>query len=111
MMVLFDVQMSCRRRAAVTALALPMGRLDTPCVWLARCRSWAPWRLVKTEGKIKGPARPCLQSQSARGVAAARRLLACVSSRSANPEGIGPGCVLSSTRHAALRWSLCHGHA
>jgi hypothetical protein len=115
MMVLFNVQMSCRQRAAVAALALPMGRLDTPCVRLARCRSWAGSRrlqgLVKTEGKIKGSARACLQSQSARGVAAARRLVACVPSRGANPGGIGPGRVPSWMRYAALRWSWCHGFA
>jgi hypothetical protein len=111
MMVLFNVQMSCRQRAAVAAPVLPMGRLDTPCVRLARCRSRVPWGLVKTEGKIKGPARTCLQSQSARGVAAARRLVACVPLRIANPEGIGLGRVPSSMRYAALRWSLSHGHA
>lgn len=111
MMALFNVQMSCRQRAAVAALVLPIGRLDTPCVRLARCRSWAPWGLVKTEGKIKGPARVCLQSQSARGVAAARRLLACVPSRSENPVAIGLGRVPSSMRYATLRWSVCHGLA
>ena len=66
MMVLFNVQRSCRQRAAVAALALLMGRLDTPCVRQACCRSWAPWGLVKTEGKIKGAARAGPQSQTAR---------------------------------------------
>ena len=108
MMVLFDVQMSCRQRAAVAAMAPPMRWLNTPCALLVRCRSWAPWGLAKTEGKIKGPARACPQSQSARGVAAARRLLACVPSRSANQGGIGVGGVPSWMRFAASRWSLCH---
>ncbi|MDO8771267.1 MAG: hypothetical protein Q7K57_21700 [Burkholderiaceae bacterium] len=111
MMVLFNVQMSCRQRAAVAALALPMGPFDTPCVRLARCRSWAPWGQAKTEGKIKGPARACPQSQSARGVAAARRLLACVPSRCANPEGIGLGRVPCSMWYATLRRSVCYGNA
>jgi hypothetical protein len=105
------VQISCRQRAAVTALTLPLRHRDTPCVWLAHSRSRDPRRQAKTEGKIKGAARPCPQSQSARGVAAARRLLACVPSRSANPEGTGLARVPSSIRYATLCWGLRHGLA
>ena len=104
-----NVQISCRQRAAVAALALPNGQRDTPRVWLVTCRSWERMREAKTEGKIKGSARACLKSQSARRVAAARRRVASEPSRSANPEGAGPDHVLSSMRNAALRWSLCHG--
>lgn len=68
-------------------------------------------REAETEGKIKGPARACPPSQSTREVAAARRRVAFVPSRSANPEGIGIVCVPSSMRYAALRWSWCHGLA
>ena len=109
MMVLSMVRMFCRQRAAIAALALPIGQLATPCVRLARCRSWGPWEPVKTEGKIKGPARAGPQSQSARGLGTARRLAACVPSQNANPQGIESGPVPSVMRFAALRWSLCHG--
>lgn len=111
MMVLSIVQMSCRQRAAIAALALPIGQLGTLGVRLARSRSRNLRGPVKREGKIKGPARTRPQSQSARGVDAARRLAACVSSRSENPQGIEVSCVPPSMRYAALRWSLCHGLA
>ncbi len=111
MMVLPIVRRFCRQRAVFAALAPPFRRLDTPCVRLARCRSWAPWRLMKTEGKIKGPARARPQRQSARGLGAARRLAACVPRWSSNPQGIRVGRVPSWMRSAALRWSLCHGVA
>lgn len=110
MMVLSIVQMSCRQRAAFAALALSVGQRGTPGVHLAQSRSRDRRGPVKTEGKIKGPARARLQSQSARGVDAARRLAACVPSQNANPQSIRAGRVLSSMRFAALRWSLCHGH-
>lgn len=111
MRVLCIVQMSCRQRAAIAAPPLPVMQHGTPCVRLARCRSRDPRGPVKTEGKIKGPARAGPQSQSARGVGAARRPVAGVPSRSANPTGIGFDRVPSSIRFAALRWSLCHGLA
>lgn len=106
-----NVQISCRQRAALAALALPLRQRDTPGVWLAHDRSQDPRGQAKTEGKIKGAAPACPQSQSARGVAAARRRLACVPSRSANHEYTRACRVPSSMRYAALRWSLCHGHA
>lgn len=103
------VQMYYRQRAARAALALPVWQRHTTGVWLAWTRSRAPWGPVKREGKIKGPARAGPQSQSARGLGAARRLAACVPSQSANPQGIELGRVPSLMRSAALRWSLCHG--
>ncbi len=109
------VQMSRRQRAAIAALALHIGQRRTPCMRLAGCRSRDRSRRLqgaaKTEGKIKGPARAGPQSQSARGVGAARRLVAGVPSRNANPTGIGFDRVPSSTWFAASRWSLCHGLA
>ena len=105
------VQMTCRQRAARAALALPVWQRRMSCMGLAWIRNRAPWGPVKREGKIKGPARAGPLSQSARGVAAARRLVACVPSRSANPEGTGLGSVPSSMRYACPRWSLCHGLA
>lgn len=106
-----NVQTSCHQRVVPAALALPIRQRDTPGVWLAHSRSQDPRGQAKTEGKIKGPARTCPQSQSARGVGAARRLIACVPSWSANLQGIELGRVPSSMRYATLRWSLCHGLA
>ncbi len=105
------VQMPCRQRAARAALALPVWQRCKHRMRLAWTRSRAPWGPVKREGKIKGPARAGPQSQSARGLGAARRLAACVPSQNANPQGIRVGRVPSWMRFAALRWSLCHGLA
>lgn len=105
------VQMSCRQRAERAAPGLPVWQRHTSGVWLAWTRSRAPWGPVKREGKIKGPARTRPQSQSARGLGAARRLAACVPSQNANPLGVELGRVPSLMRYAILRWSLCHGFA
>lgn len=107
------VQISCRQRAARAALALPVWQRCKHRMRLAWTRSRAGSRRlqgpVKREGKIKGSARAGPQSQSARGLGAARRLAACVPSQNANPQGIRVGRVPSLMRFAALRWSLCHG--
>lgn len=109
------VQISCRQRAAWAALALPAWQRCKHRMQLAWTRSRAGSRRfqgpVKREGKIKGPAHAGPQSQSARGLGAARRLAACVPSQNANPQGIRVGRVPSLMRFAALRWSLCHGIA
>ena len=114
MNLLSIVQMSCRQRAARAALALPVWQRCKHRMRLAWARSRAGSRRlqgpVKREGKIKGPARARPQSQSARGLGAARRLVACVPSKNANPQGIRVGRVPSWMRFAALRWSLCHDH-
>jgi hypothetical protein len=111
----FIAQRFCRRRAAIAALVLPVQQHHTVYVWLAWTRSRAGSRRfqgpVKTEGKIKGPARGWPLSQSAHGLGAARRLAACVPRRSANPQGIELGRVPFSMRYACLSWSLCHGIA
>lgn len=108
------VQMPCRLRAARAALALPVWQRCKHRMRLAWTRSRAGSRRlqgpVKREGKIKGPTRAGPQSQSARGLGAARWLAACVPSQNANPHGIKIGRVPSWMRFAALRWSLCHGH-
>ena len=111
MMVSSIVEMYCCQRAAIVALALPIGQLGTLCARLAWCRSQDIREPVKTEGKIKGPARARPQSQSARGLGAARWLAACVPPQTANPYGIGVGRVPPLLRYAFLRWSLCHGLA
>ena len=107
------VQMLCRQRAAQAALALPVWQRCKHRMPLAWTRSRAGSRRlqgpVKREGKIKGPARAGPQSQSARGLGAARRLVACVPSQNANPQSIRVGSVPSLMLFAALRWSLCHG--
>lgn len=109
------VQMPCRQRAARAALALPVWQRCKYRMRLAWTRSRAGSRRlqgsVKREGKIKGPARTRPQSQSARGLGAARRLAACVPSQNANPLGVELGRVPSLMRYAILRWSLCHGFA
>jgi hypothetical protein len=107
----FIAQRYCRQRAAIAALARPIGRRGTPRVRQVRSRSQDLRRSVKTEGKIKGPARGWPLSQSAHGLGAARRLAACVPRRSANPQGIELGRVPFSMRYACLSWSLCHGIA
>ena len=108
------VQISCRQRAARAALALPVWQRCKHRMRLAWTRSRAGSRRlqgpVKREGKIKGPARAGPQSQSVRGLGAARRLAAGVPSQNANPQGTELGRVPSWVRFAALRWSLCHGH-
>ena len=109
MMVLSVARISCRQRATIVALALPIGQLGTPCVRLARCRSREPRGPAKTEGKIKGPARAGPLSQSARGLGAAHRLAAGVPPLSANPYGMKLGRVPFPMRYASLRWSVCHG--
>lgn len=113
MNLLSVVQMHCRQRAARAALALPVWQRCKHRMRLAWTRSRAGSRrlqgTVKREGKIKGPARAGQQSQSARGLGAARRLVACVPSWGANPQGIGGGRVPSSMRYASLRWSMCYG--
>lgn len=105
------VQMCYRQRAARAAPGQPVWQHHTTGVWLAWTRSRATGGPVKREGKIKGPARTRPQSQSARGLGAARRLAACVLLRNANPLGIRVGRVPSLMRYAILRWSLCHGLA
>lgn len=104
------VQMPCRQRAARAALALPVWQRCKHRMRLAWTRSRTPWGPVKREGKIKGPARAGPLSQSARGLGAARRLVACVPSQNANPQGIRFGRVPSLMQFAASRWSLCRGH-
>lgn len=107
------VQMLCRQRAAWTALALPVWQRCKHRMRLAWTRSrGGSQRLqgpLKREGKIKGPARVRPQSQSARGLDAARRLAACVPPHNANPQDINVGHVPSLMRYASLRWSVCHG--
>ena len=110
-MVPFIVQMSCRQRAARAAPGQLVWLRHTTDMWLAWTWSRAPWGPVKTEGKIKGPARSRPQSQSARGLGAARRLAASVPLQNANPHGIELGRVPFLMRYASLRWRVCHGLA
>lgn len=105
------VQVSCRQRAAPDALPLSFWLCLSSRARLAWVRRWDRKGPEKREGKIKGPARCPPQSQSARGVATARRPSACVLSRNANPHPF-KGCrVLSSTWRDVMRWSWCHGLA
>ena len=117
MTVSFIVQRSCRPRAAIVAQTLSVAPHGTPdvrllrlvCCW-SRDRSRGFQAPVKTEGKIKGSARGRPQSQSARGVGAARRPVACVSSQDTNSQGVNGGGMTPLTWVAALSW-MCHGIA
>ena len=119
MTVSFIVQRSCRPRAAIVAQTLSVAPHGTPDVRLLRlvwCWSWNRNRgqqdRLKTEGKIKGSARCRPQSQSARGVGAARRLVAGVPSQNANPlEVSGDERMPSLTSVVESRRNLCHGIA
>ena len=68
-------------------------------------------REAKTEGQIKGAARRHPQSQSARGVGAARHLLVPVPRQCAMPHRRGIARVPLPILCAPLRWSARHGHA
>lgn len=79
--------------------ACPVARWDTD-----RTRG------TKTEGKIKGPARLPLESQSARGVGTARRPWRPVPCDACIPRVHSLASVSSAVHCAPLRWSLRHGH-
>ena len=68
-------------------------------------------RKAETEGQIKGAARRHPQSQSARGVGAARHLLVPVPRQFAMPHRRGIARVPVAILCAPLRWSARHGHA
>lgn len=68
-------------------------------------------REAETEGKIKGPARLCPPSQSARGLGTAPRRVHAVPCRGWIRPAAGAGCVLFPIRCADVRWSGGHGRA
>ena len=74
-------------------------------------RSAEQKRSAKAEGKIKGPARGRPETQSARGVGAARHLAMSVPRKSELPHLARVGHVPRPTGCAAVRWSSSHGFA
>lgn len=100
------VQMSCRQRAVIAALALPVRQRGTPCVRLARYRSRDPRGPVKAEGQIKEVARRAPPSQSARGFAAAPQELLRVPRKGWKPRHSGVRRVPYAPRCATVRRSL-----
>lgn len=85
-------------RWPLVPIACPLASLDTD-----RTRG------TKPEGKIKGPARLPLKSQSARGVGAARRPWRPVPCDACMPRVHNLSCVPSVVHCAMLRWSLRYG--
>ncbi len=74
-------------------------------------RRTEPMRSAKAEGKIKGSARVRPETQSARGVGAARHLAMSVPRKSGFPHLARVGHVPRPTGCAAVRWSSSHGFA
>ena len=70
-----------------------------------------PIRDTQTEGKIKGPARMCLPSQSARGLGTAPARAHAVPCRGRIRPAAGAWRVPFPIPCAHARWSGLHGHA
>jgi hypothetical protein len=105
-----DVQRSSRRRAAHPALAPPLPSLVVPRAWPMVRRGTERTRGAKTEGKIKGSARHPSESQSARGVGAARRPWLPVPRDVRMPRVHSLSRVPFVVHYATQRWSSRHGH-
>lgn len=73
--------------------------------------SWEPMRGTQTEGKIKGPARMCPPSQSARGLDAAPGRAHAVSCGGRTRPAAGAWRVPFPIPCAQARWSGLHGRA
>lgn len=82
------MQEARRQRAAWAAPPLPRGQRCAPRARLAKRRSRERMREAETEGKIKGPARCRLLSQSARGIGAAHHLVVTMPPQRAKPRGV-----------------------
>lgn len=108
-----DVLRAGRQRAASAAPSLPRGQRFAPGARLAASRSRERMREAETEteGKIKGPARKCLPSQSARGLGTAPCWAHAVPYRGWIRSAAGAESVLFPIRCAQARWSGRHGRA
>lgn len=106
-----SVQRARHQRAAHAALEPPQRWPLVPSACPVASWDTDRTRGTKTEGKIKGPARRLLKSQSARGLGAARSAWRPV------PRDACMSCAhnLSSVPYvvhcATLRWSMCHGNS
>ena len=81
------------------------------CARPAASGSREPIRDTQMEGKIKGPARMCLPSQSARGLGAAPGRVHAVPCRGRTRPAAGAWRVPYPIPRAHARWSGLHGHA
>lgn len=106
-----DVQTAWRQRAAPAAPSLPRGQRCAPRALLAVGWSRERMREAETEGKIKGPARMCLSSQSARGLGTAPGRVHAVPCWGRTGPAAGAWCVPFPIPCARARWSGLHAHA
>jgi hypothetical protein len=104
-----NVQPARHQRAAHAALEPPLRWPLVPSACPLASRDTDRTRGTKTEGKIKGPARHPLKSQSARGVGAARRPWQQVPCNACMSRVHSLSSVPSAVHCATLRWSVRHG--
>jgi len=100
---------SRHQRAALAAREPPLRWPLVPSACLVASQDTDRTRGTTPEGKIKGPARLPLKSQSARGVGAARRPWSPVPCDACMPRAHNFSCVPSVVHCAMLRWSLRYG--
>lgn len=103
------VQCEGRKPAAFAPLLGQPWWFHGGCVRPGADGSWEPMRDTQTEGKIKGPARMCPPSQSARGLGTARCREHAVPCRGWIRPATCSRPVLIPTHCAWVRWSGRHG--
>ena len=103
------VQCGGREPAAFAPLLGPPWWCHGGCARPGADGSWEPMRDTQTEGKIKGPARMCPPSQSARGLGTAPRLRRRVPCRSRFTIAARRLRVLFPMHCALMRWRFRHG--
>lgn len=104
-----NVQCARYQRAAQAALEPPLRWPLVPSACPVASRDTDRTRGTKTEGKIKGPARLPLTSQSARGLGAARNPWISVPRDACMPRVRSLVSVPSDIHCATPRWSSRHG--
>jgi hypothetical protein len=105
-----SVQRACHLREAHAALEPPLRWPLAQSVCPVASRDTDRTRGTKIEGKIKGPARLPLKSQSARGLGAARRPWRPVLRYACMSRVHDIVDVPFVVHCATLRWSVRHGH-
>lgn len=105
------VQCGGREPAAFAPLLGPPWWCHGGCARPGADGSWEPMRDTQTEGKIKGPARMCPPSQSARGLGTAPARAHAVPCRGRIRPAAGAWRVPFPIPCAHARWSGLHGHA
>lgn len=105
------VQCEGRKPAAFAPLLGQPWWFHGGCVRPGADGSWEPMRDTQTEGKIKGPARMCLPSQSACGLGTAPGRVHAVPCRGRTRPAAGAWRVPYPIPRAHARWSGPHGHA